>query len=602
MKLPITSLKNKLVALIALTFAAVIALSNAAGTIASGHGGRTGASFDTSSCSGCHTTNTVAYAGAAITVQLLSGSSPVTSYIPGASYTLQIRVASASITSLGYHYGFQTVCVKAGSPYTDVAGWGTLPGVAHSLVWNTRTYVEQSATILSTTTPFVSIPWTAPTSGTGSVTFYSAGCLVNNNHLPTGDTGITNVLTITESAGCVPATLDATPTNMLCYGYSDGSIGLTATGGTGAIGYSWTGPAGYTATTENISGLSVGGTYTVVVTSTGGCTDTTTATITEPAQLTATITATPVCPGATLTFTDVVTGGTGGFGSFSYTWSGPNSFTSFLIAPSVAGFSTLDTGVYSVTIEDLASCTFTTTLDVGILAGAVISLGPDTGFCPGGSVILGDAVSGQTYLWSTTATTSTITATDTGYYSVTATNSSSGCHTSDTVHVSLYPVPAISLGPNTTLCPGDTITLGEVLTGDTYLWNTTATSATIAVTDTGYYSVMVTNNNGCSSNDTVYIGPGSCDTGTSVRNIAMQNAISLYPNPANDFVNVTCSGSHNLQQVIIYDELGNNVYDARITSGTTQQHIDLSRFSAGVYSVMIKSDIGQATQELVITR
>lgn len=49
-----------------------------------------------------------------------------------------------------------------------------------------------------------------------------------------------------------------------------GAIDLTATGGTGLLSYSWAGPAGFTATSQDISGLDAG-TYTVTVKDANNC-------------------------------------------------------------------------------------------------------------------------------------------------------------------------------------------------------------------------------------------------------------------------------------------------------------------------------------------
>lgn len=48
-------------------------------------------------------------------------------------------------------------------------------------------------------------------------------------------------------------------------GMSDGSVDMTITGGVAPFVYSWSGPGGFTASTEDISGL-IAGTYTVTVT------------------------------------------------------------------------------------------------------------------------------------------------------------------------------------------------------------------------------------------------------------------------------------------------------------------------------------------------
>jgi hypothetical protein len=56
-------------------------------------------------------------------------------------------------------------------------------------------------------------------------------------------------------------------------GTGNGSIDVTVAGGTTGYSFSWTGPNGFTASTQSISGI-VGGTYTLTVTDANGCTAT----------------------------------------------------------------------------------------------------------------------------------------------------------------------------------------------------------------------------------------------------------------------------------------------------------------------------------------
>ena len=415
--------KIKLTLILAGCFIGLFFMNNAAGPAAAGHGGRTGASFDSGSCSGCHTSASPA----TVTVKLMSGSTVVTSYSPGGSYTLKVSIAATIISSTN-RYGLQAVCVQSGTN-NDVAGWGSI-GTLHTDVWNSRTYIEQSASLLTAST---SIPWTAPAAGTGSVVFYVGGVSVNNDMTDLNDHPGTGTLTVTEGVACVPPALSTTVTNVLCFGDFTGAVNLTTSGGSAVTGYSWTGPGGFTSTASSISGLAAG-TYTVVVTASGGCQDTTTATVTQPASaLSLSLTSnSPICVGSTLSLSSTASGGTG---AIHYLWSGPGGFSSTAANPFIAGADTTASGTYSLTITDANGCTHYDTTVVAVGATFSFSLGNDTTLCPGHTLTLGSAsISGDTYLWSTAATTSTITISDTGTYWLTITNSA-GCVGHDTIHV-----------------------------------------------------------------------------------------------------------------------------------------------------------------------
>ncbi|MCO5261327.1 MAG: choice-of-anchor L domain-containing protein [Lentimicrobium sp.] len=68
-----------------------------------------------------------------------------------------------------------------------------------------------------------------------------------------------------------PLAVTSVVNNNSCTTVADGSIDITVTGGSAPYAYSWTGPNGYTAGTEDLSNI-VAGTYTVVVTDSDGCT------------------------------------------------------------------------------------------------------------------------------------------------------------------------------------------------------------------------------------------------------------------------------------------------------------------------------------------
>jgi hypothetical protein len=152
----------------------------------------TGAPFNggnTCSKSGCHGGGS--FGGAIVTELIDASSNVVTSYSPGASYTFRITFSKTSGTP---QYGFQVTAATTAN--VNVNKWGTLPAGTHNKLSSSHNYVEQSKRL---TTNVISIPWTAPTAGTGSVKFYTAGNLVNVNGGESGDQPVSTNLTVTET-------------------------------------------------------------------------------------------------------------------------------------------------------------------------------------------------------------------------------------------------------------------------------------------------------------------------------------------------------------------------------------------------------------------
>lgn len=313
-----------------------------------------------SSTSGCHTSPGVFTP--VTTVQLLSGSTPVTSYTSSTSYTLRITMTSSTGITSSTRYGFQVVAVQS-STNNAVNTWGSsLPSGTHSRAVSGRNYIEQSSQLSSN---IIDIPWTSPNISTGNITFYAMGNIVNNNYQETGDNCAGTTLTITPAgSGCVAPTLGTSVTDIICKGDSTGAVNLSVTGGTSPFLYNWTGPNGYQATSQNISNLKAG-VYNLLVTATGGCTTNTSATVHEP--LTAvSVTATsnsPLCAGASLSLSGSANGGTG---TLTPSWTGPNSFTSSLYSALLTGATPSMSGNYILTVHDANNCTAKDTANVVI--------------------------------------------------------------------------------------------------------------------------------------------------------------------------------------------------------------------------------------------
>ncbi|MCA6364782.1 MAG: gliding motility-associated C-terminal domain-containing protein [Bacteroidetes bacterium] len=100
-----------------------------------------------------------------------------------------------------------------------------------------------------------------------------------------------------------------------------------------------------------------------------------------------------------------------------------------------------------------------------------------------------------------------------GIYTVTLVTSVTGCAgagDTSTLLIQVLQPPAVSLGNDTILCPGQTLTLTAGNPGNIYSWNTGATTQTISVDQTALYAVSV-NAQGCIATDSISVTllPGS---------------------------------------------------------------------------------------------
>ncbi|MFH1936842.1 MAG: hypothetical protein ABIK52_04700, partial [Bacteroidota bacterium] len=137
-------------------------------------------------------------------------------------------------------------------------------------------------------------------------------------------------------------------------------------------------------------------------------------------------------------------------------------------------------------------------------------LGADANICPGDSMILDGGANMTSYAWykliSSTwtliDTTRTYTVNDSGYYSCVV--NGNFCTLMDTIHIGFYSNATVDLGPDTTICEGNTVTFdpGQFVS---YLWSTGYTGPTLTTGIDGEYWVRVENNNDCIAWDTVML-------------------------------------------------------------------------------------------------
>jgi hypothetical protein len=159
-------------------------------------------------------------------------------------------------------------------------------------------------------------------------------------------------------------------------------------------------------------------------------------------------------------------------------------------------------------------------------------LGEDITLCTGSSRQLDVTNENATYLWSTGATTPSITVSAAGTFSVAVSNS---CGTSrDTVKVKLLSPPTVQLGPDKQICQNSVVVLDADSGASSYLWSTGATTRRINAVLAGKYVVYATNACGTSrdSVNVTYLQAQSLELGAD-RGLCPGNSITLNATTSN---------------------------------------------------------------------
>ncbi|MBP6334135.1 MAG: PKD domain-containing protein [Bacteroidia bacterium] len=351
-----------------------------------------------------------------------------------------------------------TLTAGGGTTYTWIPGGSTLPSIvvnpsgsgSYVVVGTDANGCINSDTVWVNINPLPAVsagpdvtscsasPVTLTASGATSYTWLPGGqtgttIVVNPSGstsytvIGTGANGCTASDVVTVNVNSLPIAVAGADQN-ICAG---SSATLTASGG-GT--YTWS-PGGSTSSTITITPGSTS-TYIVTVTNGAGCSamDSVQIIVHDPPA----VVLAPVflCTGSTATLDAGVAGST-------YLWT-PTGETTQTITISTGG-------TYGVTVTDAYGCTANASANVTMGTSININL-DDVSFCQGDSAVLDAGYSGLIYLWSTGATTQSITVYTAGTYGVTV-DDNSGCTGSITVNAQISPIPVANFN-TTSVCAG----------------------------------------------------------------------------------------------------------------------------------------------------
>ncbi|NVO02281.1 MAG: gliding motility-associated C-terminal domain-containing protein [Bacteroidetes bacterium] len=152
----------------------------------------------------------------------------------------------------------------------------------------------------------------------------------------------------------------------------------------------------------------------------------------------------PVCSGNSLNLN------ANPVGAQSYSWTGPNSFSSAINNPIITNVTTAASGIYTIVVANGSGCSDTATINVVINETPIISVGPDATICDGNSAEL-SVTGGGTYLWTpansitdSTSATPVASPNSTTTYIVVVT-SANGCTSTENTVITVNPTPIITL-------------------------------------------------------------------------------------------------------------------------------------------------------------
>jgi hypothetical protein len=435
-------------------------------------------------------------------------------------------------------------------------------GDATSYTWTLPTGVVITSPYTGTyvtTTNSITVDWSGVAAGIYDI------CAKATNSCGTGPDQCTKVQVLEVN-------LTSTVTPVGCFGSKTGAIDITPSGGQLPYTYSWTGPNGYTASIEDISGLAAGN-YTVTVTEANGCAKTSTITVSAPAEainVTASITDENPFGAANGAIDVSVTGGTS---PYTYSWS--NGVTT-------QDLTGLSAGTYRVTVTDANGCTSIKYFTVNRIGGPldVSALIKTDLLCAGGSTgtvdleIIGGTTP-YTYTWSNGATSQDLSGLPAGTYSVTITDAASNSvSTSVEITGPAAALSATATSVNPTCAGASTGSIDVTPQGGTapytYSWNTGATTQDLTNVPAGSYNVIITDANGCTTtvSRTLTAPAVLVLTGTSTNSTC---------GAANGTIDLTVSG-------------GTPGYTYAWSNGATTQ--DLSDLAPGTYTVVVTDAAG----------
>lgn len=473
----------------------------------------------------------------------------------------------------------------------------------------------------------VSYSWTGPGSFSSSVqnpAITNSTVSMSGDYIVTADlNGCSRKDTTTVTVNPQPSATTLSSNSPLCAG---DTLYLSSTASSIGVSYGWTGPNGFSASTQNtlVANTTTAATGWYKMTATLNSCAYTDSIYTTVNAIPATPVATynnPLCIGETLNLSATTVSGA------TYTWNGPGSFNANTQNPSRSNSSFSDTGTYTVTatISGCTSPAASVRVSINPVPFVVIFPTPADSICQGDPVTFtalpNNAGGTPQYRWvvngqttgtnSTSFNTSSLNNQDIVRCDMTENTKCSSPYTDPSNDITMNVLPwlapsvTISASPNRPLNVDEYVTFTATPTNagnnPKYQWKRNGQDVQGAtgkiwsantLNDNDSISVEIISNYKCPQPTTAASNGIRVRVLTSVSGIGDVKGLMLYPNPNNGkFIlkgNVQADGEFKIE---IINTVGQVVYkgDAIARNNLLHEEINLDNFSNGIYLLKLNS-------------
>ncbi len=287
-----------------------------------------------------------------------------------------------------------------------------------------------------------------------------------------------------------------------------------------------------------------------------------------------------VCP----TIEPIITGETA-FCEWNFTTLTVNDFSDFVAeyfwstGENSQAIEVSESGIYTVTVSDGGICSGTTSIEVMQNTNPIVTIFSPNGtqFCLGSSLTLFvDVLSTSNivaYEWSTGESGQNIAVSEGGIFTLTVTDNNN-CSASTSIFIEEYESPTLLIDGDLEFCSGESTLLSTNETYISYLWSNGLQTPSIEVTAQGFYSLIVTDENGCSAEKDVFV---------------VENNL---PSVLIEGENMLCDPSILLNA---FTSQGSGEYFYKWSTGDTEKEIIVTE--TGTYSVTVNDSKGCSSMD-----